>query len=532
MEIERKATAVEPIQPRKETRQESRLLDGALGNTLILILGLASAAIVGLFRFLPSYDYPHWIYQAHVLANFADYRQWFELQIAPIPNLGSTLFIWPFSLFLNAELSGRVVVAIYAFLTVLGFAYLVRSRNHGAGFLLLGPVLIFNYFFYNGFLSYFLGLPIVLFTIGFFERTDKLTPGRWLVLTLLSVLAFLCHLFVWFPILVYAGMAGLLSGRVKTALGHWSTQLASFVLLADYALTRTSSEPLRAVFYKDIPDKVFGLITPMLPFSRVDPFPPQLPIFPLNGLFALIVGVLLLMALRQFARSKPDRKALVLPITVATLLLIAALIPIDWFAGMRAFDKRVTFMGFALLLAAMGRYVPRRLALPVAALAVATLVVHTVGFNSTNAYLTTIHEALEEREQGASLHVVTLRNPPMYAACTPGLMNLGHGVFPLQWFPLYDVVARDHMEVETFETALLRERPESVPTVTFGKYDNRAEYREFAASLTQSPPAQAYMVIFGCPKDLEFIADIWQPGPAHVGQVVNQSRYHVLLNTQ
>lgn len=532
MQINRKVTAVPPSEPQAGTARRGRVAQGVLDNALVLGMALAAAAVVALVRFFPSYDYPHWIYQAHVLANLAEYEQWFQVVLGPIPNLASTLFLWPLTLFLRAEVAGRVMITLYAFLTVLAFAYLVRGKNARSGLLLFGPVLIYNYFFYNGFLSYFLGLPVVLFTIGLFERTTKMTAGRWVALTLLSVLAYLCHLFVWFPVLVYAGVAGLLSGRVRSALVYWTTQLPAVVLLGIYTLTRTSSEPLRAEFYQSIPDKVFGLITPMLPLSRVDPFPPRLPFLPLNALFAVVVVVLLFVAARRFIRSKPDRAALVLPLTAAVLLVIAALVPIDWFAGMRAFDKRITFMGFALLLTAIGRYVPQRWTAPVALVAVAILGLHFVVFSTTNTQLTTIHRAMQDRPQGATLHVVTLRNPPMYAACNPGVMNLGHGVFPLQWFPLFDVVERDRLEVETFETAVLRERPDGQPSVTFTKYDNHSEYRAFAESLAQSAPTYEYMVIFGCPRDLETVADIWAAGSGQIAQPVNQGTYHILLKMQ
>jgi len=529
MQIDRKATAVQSPEPQAKAARRGRVAQGLLDNALVLALALAAAAVAGFVRFLPAYDYPHWIYQAHVLANMADYEQWFEVVLGPIPNLASTIFLWPLTLVFSAEVAGRILISLYAFATVLSFAYLVKGKNATSGLLLLGPVLIYNYFFYNGFLSYFLGLPVVLFTIGYFERTARLTPGRWVVLTLLSVLAYMCHLFVWFPVLVYAGVAGLLSGHVRSALVIWATQLPSVVLLGVYTLTRTSSEPLRAEFYQSIPDKVFGLITPMLPLSRVDPFPPRLPFLPLNALFAVFIAVLLFVAARRFLRGKPDRAALVLPLTVLALLVIAVLMPIDWFAGMRAFDKRITFMGFALLLAAMGRYVPQRWTTPVALVAAAVLGLHFIIFSSTNGYMTTIHRALQDRPQGATLHVVTLRNPPMYAACTPGPMNLGHGVFPLQWFPLFDVVERDNLEVETFETAVLRERPDSTPGVTFTKYDNDSEYRAFVESLPQSAPAYEYMVIYGCPRDLEKVSGIWTAGPSQMAQPVNQGTYHVLL---
>ena len=529
MQTDSKVSAAKTPHPRLESHPTSRTAGGLMQVAQVVILALAAALVVGVVRFFPAYDYPHWIYQAHVLANLAEYGQWFSLQLVPTPNLGSTMFLWPLTLGLNAEMAGRVLTSIYAFLTVVAFAYLVRSKGVKSGLLLLGPVLVFNYFFYNGFLSYFLGLPLVLFTIGFFERIEKLTPGRWIALALLSAVAFLCHLFVWFPIAMYAAVAGLLSGRVRTALAYWSTQFLSVALLAIYTLTRTSSEPLRAVFYQNIPDKLFGLITPMLPLSRVDPFPPRLPFLPLNGLFALGIAVLFFVALRRFVRSKPDRAMLVLPVTVALLLLVAILTPVDWFAGMRAFDKRITFMGFALLLAAMGRYTPQRLALPVGAIAAVILGLHYVVFAGANDHMTSIHQALQDRPQGASLHVFTFRNPPMYAACNPGVMNLGHGVFALQWFPLFDIVERDHLEVETFETALLRERPDSTPEVTFGKADDPQGYRDFAADLRESPPAYDYLVIFGCPRDLKVVADIWQTGPNQVAQEVNQGPYHVLL---
>ncbi len=494
-----------------------------------VLLGLISGTIIAFIRFLPVFDYPHWIYQAHVLANFPNYSEWFYVEIAPIPNLGSTLFLWPLTLLMGAEAAGRVLVSVYAFSVVITFYYLIRGLSGNSGLIFFGPAFVFNYFFFNGFLSFLVGVPVLLLTIGIFLRVEKITPRRWILLASLSALAYLSHLFIWLPILAYTVIRALLSlitGRKTTAVGLGTTQIVPFVLLIVYIVGRTSQEAIEWSYYQSLPDKLFSIVAPMLPFSRTDPFPVVLPIAILNAAFGLVIFLLLLIAVRHFKKDKEIRGVALL-ITALVLLLIALLIPVNWFGGMGAVDQRFAFLGFVLLIAYLGRYVPSRFQLLFAVIAIVILGFQSLVFISNDKQLRLVHKALQSRELGSSMYVASLRHPPIYGECDPKIWNAGNGVFPLQWFPLFDVIERDHLYVSTFNTALLHSREGSHLDVSFDQYQTVVDRATLVNKInTNELSSFDYLILFGCPADLDSVSIIWQ---SESGELVNQGDYYRLV---
>src|SRR5262245_37522483 len=174
-------------------------------NWLVIAVAVISMVPVTVVRFLPTFDYPHWVYQANVIAHFSDFQGWYTLSWKPVPNLGSTIPLLFLTPIFGAELSTKILVAFYACTMILSFAYLVRGFTRGpTNTELFGSVLVYNYFFYNGFLSYIIGFPILLTTLGKIIRISSQPSRRDLaILSLLSTLSYLCHLFVWLPIAIY-----------------------------------------------------------------------------------------------------------------------------------------------------------------------------------------------------------------------------------------------------------------------------------------------------------------------------------------
>ena len=501
------------------------------GNEVILVvlLGLLTVAPVAMVRFLPVFDYPHWIYQAHVVANISDYREWFDLQMGPIPNLGSTLFLWPMSLLLGAELAGRVLTGLYAFSMVLAFYYLVRGLSSHSGLVFFGSVFTFNYFFYEGFLSFLLGLPVLLFTIGLSVRTRNVTPFKWITLTVLSVLSYLCHLFIWLPILAYTLIRVFFmvcTGDRRSSVVYGTTQLLPLALLVWYIRWRTSAETLSWNLYRSVSNKLFSLIAPLLPFSRTDPFPSVLPILALNAAFALVIGFIIVLALRLY-KANPDRSNFAaLLLTALTLIAIAALLPLEMFGGMGAVDQRFVFTGFLLLMACAGSLLPSSSRLSLAVVSIVVIGLQCISFVYCDRNLRTIHAALDSRTLGSPIHVAAFRRPPIYGECDPRIWDAGNGVFPLQWFPIFDIIERDLLDVRTFDTAIVVNRA-GIPAVDFGEYETAKERQMLVDSLsTRQTLPYEYLVLVGCPVDIESVSGIWKSGR---GEMVNRSTYHRLI---
>ena len=116
-------------------------------NWKILVLAALTAVPLFTVRFLPVFDYPHWVYQAHVLTHYAHYREWYHISWAPTPNLGSTVALLLLTPLFGAELGAKLLLALYAFAMVVAFAYLVRGTARSSSALeLLGPILPYSTF--------------------------------------------------------------------------------------------------------------------------------------------------------------------------------------------------------------------------------------------------------------------------------------------------------------------------------------------------------------------------------------------------
>src|SRR5713101_1283954 len=77
----------------------------------------AHLALVWLYRFVPSVDYPEWLLQSNILAHYNDasnnYSQWYERVIAPVPNAGFVMPTAVLAAFLPIEIAGKIVLSLY-----------------------------------------------------------------------------------------------------------------------------------------------------------------------------------------------------------------------------------------------------------------------------------------------------------------------------------------------------------------------------------------------------------------------------------
>lgn len=496
-----------------------------------IALGIVPVIAITRIRFFPATDYAQWIYLAHVLDNFSDYNNWFYINALPIPNLGSTLFLWPLTKLFGAETAGRVLGSLYGFATIVAFYYLVRGLDRRSGLLFIGPIFVFNFFFLAGTLSFYLGLPILLLTLGVLVRTEEITLRSWSKLTLLSTLAYFCHLFAWLPVLIYVLIRALLSyitGRRSMAAKLCTTQLLPLSLFLIYAALvlfagRGVSDGIR--YYFSLSEKLFSMIAPVLPFFRLDPFPPPLPVAVLNGVFILIILLTAIIAFRHFSVDKEIPSAS-LGILSIVFLLIAILLPVYVFR-IGWFDSRFAFLGFILFTAYLGKYIPSRFQLPFAIVALAIIILQSLMLQANDYNLRMIYKASQAREVGASLYVASFKQPPLRGACNPQPLSVGPGIFSVEALHFFDIVERDHLYASAFNQALLRNYPGSKPAIIMGFFPTAADRDTLVnKALTGQLQDFDYLVVYGCPSAIDQVSSIWQGGP---GTLVNESDYHRLI---
>ncbi len=143
------------------------------------------------------------------------YKQYFLLPHGLKPNLVyyyfTDLLDYPFSL-LTAH---RIVLSLYVILFTAGFYSLVRAFGRSPYIALLGFLLVYNQMFAYGFVSFFLGIPVLFFTLAAYERfmeawdRDRFDWRQWSIVALLTVFSFFVHAHIYLLIgLLGLAMAG------------------------------------------------------------------------------------------------------------------------------------------------------------------------------------------------------------------------------------------------------------------------------------------------------------------------------------
>jgi hypothetical protein len=469
-----------------------------INNKLLLFLASISVVPLLFVRFLPVYDYPHWVFQAHIVTNITNYSHWYDLNWIPVPNWGSTLPLLLLTPIFGAEFGTRVLVAVYALLLIVSFAYLARGvAGTPTGIEFVGPLLVYNYFFYNGFLSYYIGLPILLVTLGYLIRISPIVTWRELtILSTLSILAYLCHLYIWIPIFLYILMAIILhKGNGKIII----SQVLPISLLCLYFMSRISEGDVSIRLYSSILNKSYSLVASILPFQRIDPFNSPVPILFINIFILLTIFIYLFWKIDP---TKLSKDLIPLIATIILLLGIALFNPFSWFGGMGESDHRFMFTGYLILLSLFGSisYLGKNKWI-LLGLSLFIITITSIIFISVDRQLKIIQGAIEQSQPKSKVYVASFRYPPLYGECSPRFWNAGGGIFVLQWFPLYYAVENGGLDANTFNTAVVQSKLGVNYSLNFGEFQTAVERSSFINKINQNKE-NTYLIFFGCPKDI------------------------------
>lgn len=281
-------------------------------TTLLLCLPILSVA------YPPLVDYPNHLARAHILDTYdatPSYRQTFERQYAPIPNLACDLLILLFSQFAGIFAAGKLFLVLTAVLFAAG-CHLLGRAIHGRPTWLALPCC---FFFYNwmllyGFINYLFGVALFSIALAYWmEWRERWTLPRYVCVSSLVFAAYLSHLSAY----VFLGVAfTLLAGwgvfkhslSLRAAafnLAHLVPPLAAFAAFMGKSGERGYTEwntvggkfidalPLfRGYDYKT--DVLFGaalLVITVLTFLRAERIRVSAPIF-LTGLVFFVLYLL------------------------------------------------------------------------------------------------------------------------------------------------------------------------------------------------------------------------------------------------
>lgn len=189
----------------------------------------------------PLTDYPNHLARVHILNHYDEvpaFRETFDRQFAPIPNLGADLLILLLNQFFGIYAAGRVFLVLTALLFVAG-CHLLGGAIHGHRTWLALPCCFFFYnsMLFSGFLSFLFGAGLFMVGLACWMRwRGRWTAARYALVSLLVFASYLSHLAAYvflgvsFAVLALWSLLRRERGARGTALdlGHLVPPLAAF----------------------------------------------------------------------------------------------------------------------------------------------------------------------------------------------------------------------------------------------------------------------------------------------------------------
>jgi len=313
---------------------------------------------IWLVEYPPLQDYPYHLVRSHVLAHYHDpafdYDETFVVSAYPAPYVLADWLVAGVGQFLSVPLAGKLVLTLYLALFPWSLIYLARSVGSERGVLgLLGFLLVYNWHFHMGFVSYVLSLPPALFAMGWWWRYRReLTARRLAVLALLVLATYLLHLYAFGVLGFVLVLLALVERRSAGALARTLVAFLPAMLLLAGAVARNVERaeggqgPL-LLLYGNLKRKLLLAAGALPSFSLAWE----------TALFALGVGtVLALAALAWRRRAGPEARPSVPWLAAAGALVVLYLLLPDHVGRVFFVSNRVPL--FVLLLGTAALPVP------------------------------------------------------------------------------------------------------------------------------------------------------------------------------
>lgn len=264
--------------------------------TLLLCLPILSVA------YPPLVDYPNHLTRVHILNHYDDvpaFRENFERQYEPIPNLGGDLLILFLNQFFGIFAAGKIFLVLTALLFVAGCDLLGRAI-HGRPTWLALPCCFFLYnsMMFYGFINFMFGTGLFMVGLACWMRwRGEWTAPRYAFVSLVAFASYLSHLAAYvFLGVSFALLAALLLFRRESTVRATAVDLGHLVPpLVAFAAFMSGSGEAGSVAWNSVGGKFIDALLPVVSYNyRLD---------------ALLVVVLLVVGVVIFRRATRVRVA-------------------------------------------------------------------------------------------------------------------------------------------------------------------------------------------------------------------------------
>jgi hypothetical protein len=166
---------------------------------MLLVVFFVLLVPIWIVKYPGMVDYPNHLARCYILAHYHDNPVWqqrYVLDHSPLPNLAIDLVVVPLLQLFPLIVCGKIFLSLAAALYVFGCSEVGRAVTGKPNWL----ALVCAFTFYNsqllwGFVNYIFGVGVFLCVFAFWLRVrNTMSPLRFLLLCLLSLVAFLAHL--------------------------------------------------------------------------------------------------------------------------------------------------------------------------------------------------------------------------------------------------------------------------------------------------------------------------------------------------
>jgi hypothetical protein len=285
-------------------------------------------------------DYPVHLTRCYILAHYHDNPVWqqrFELDRSPLPNMAIDLIVTPLLRILPLLVAGKVFLSIAAALYVMGCSAVGRAVTGKPNWL----ALVCAFTFYNsqlfwGFVNYAFGIGVFLCVFAFWLRVrNTISPLRFFLLCLLSLVAFLAHLssvlFLGISCSTIALFDFLHDRKIRNLIVKLAWLACPLLLMGGFVKRNSAGEGEAANVWGPPIDKLTNLLSPVRSYSVT--------------LDVGIIVFLLLCAWAMLKGSKVHRVAV-----VGLVFFVLFLITPQVFLRMSPSDVRYVIPAYLLLI--------------------------------------------------------------------------------------------------------------------------------------------------------------------------------------
>jgi hypothetical protein len=499
------------------SREEASEPRGQRRLRVALWLALSAVAVLPIFlvSYAPLYDYYNWVYQGRIVADllhagpdtYASAHRFYSLSRTPVPNSAAPFAIGVLTMMMSSEMAGRVFLAVCVLLFAFGYGYLVRTMQGRPTVMeLFGFPWAAGYFYYKGYESYLISLPVAFIAIARLHRmysrhSSEATWAEMAGISLLGAALFACHLVGWLVFAVALIVYGALliqRGDRRNAGRLASSAAPALVMLAFYTASRMQNHTVASVYYRHLlfsVDKGVSMVDPMTLFLRADPFSQLVPLFPVNA--AALVLLALVVAVNM---ERPRWPVMPASLTAIVLAGCALLIPFANFSDLNRPDERLVLPALLIGLAAVPwKAFSARRGASLAIVVAGIFAFHLAADTHASRLAGRISDATTAAVPAdATVLTLTINEGPLHGGCGSGA---GPTIGPMSilWLELRRLDGMPLRQVDLLETSLLRARTvdPGEPQLAVMPYwiDGVRSHPTLAAQLAAQYP---YVEVFGC----------------------------------